>query len=88
MDKLAILEYSFLFESGNDTWTRSSEFENDLGKFFESHGLVAQVIETGGGTGRRVIYIKPNDKLDKLREEQPKPTKPTGTKLKEMAGIK
>ena len=67
---MAIIEYSFLFEPGINTWERGSEFEKDLSKFFDSHDLEATVVETFGGTGRRVIHIMAKDKLDKAREDK------------------
>ena len=58
MKKIAILEYSFLFEPGTQTWTRGSEFETDLADFLAAHGLEANIVDTVGGSGRRVMYIQ------------------------------
>lgn len=56
MKEIAIVEYTFIFEPGV-TYTRGSEFENDLRVFFASHGYDAQAVQTTGGTGRRVMSI-------------------------------
>ena len=68
MKDLAFLEYTFIFESDPDTWSRGTDFEDDLASFFSAHGLEATPFKTVGGTGRRVIYIQRVDKLDKMRD--------------------
>ena len=71
MKQLAFLEYTYVFQPGSETWQRGFEFEKDLADFFAAHGLEATIVETVGGTGRRVIYIERMDKLDKMRQDQP-----------------
>lgn len=74
MKQLAFLEYTYVFEPTAQTWQRGFEFEKDLADFFAAHGLEANIVETVGGSGRRVIYIaKIEDKLDKLRQAEEKP---------------
>lgn len=68
---LAFLEYTFIFEPGAETWTRGMEFEKDLADFLAAHKLDADVVNTVGGTGRRVLYISSMEKLDKMRQDEP-----------------
>lgn len=66
--QIAILEYSFMFDP-SETWSNGSQFEAKLADFFSAYGFEAEVIESRGGTGRRVVYIS--------RVEQiPLPNKP------------
>lgn len=54
MKTIAFLDYSFVFPLDS---MGGYEFERDLVDFFNQKGLDAQVIETKGGTGRRLFYI-------------------------------
>lgn len=87
---LAFLEYTFIFEPGSETWTRGLEFEKDLTDFLAAHGLVGEIIETIGGTGRRVIFIEKMDKFDELRGQANPPGRPksVSSQLKEMSASK
>ncbi len=65
MNKLAFLEYAFIFDP-DSTWTNMYDFENKLAEFFKVHGFEAQIVDTvKGHVGRRVIFIvKIKDLLD------------------------
>lgn len=81
--KIAVLEYSFIFDP-SDTWSSGYEFENQLADYFAAHGIEAEIVETAGGTGRRVIFMqrmevkmtepqKPNTQArDQIRQVQQK----------------
>jgi hypothetical protein len=60
MKKLAVLEYTFLFEP-EETWQHLFQFEKDLTDFFKSKGKELQVVKTieGATTGRRIVLIAP-----------------------------
>jgi hypothetical protein len=60
MDKIAMLEYSFIFDP-DEVWSRGWEFEIDLVDFFNSKGFKAKVIETSGNASRRVLYVQKDD---------------------------
>jgi len=81
---VTLLEYTFIFKAGENTWTRGIEFETDLSKFFATVGLEAEVVETFGGSGRRVIFISSMNKLDKMAKAKTVEKGPQ-KKLKEMA---
>jgi len=87
-DRLAFLEYTFVFQPGAQTWQRGFEFEKDLADFLAAHGLEAKIIETIGGTGRRVVLVEKMDKLDKARDGQTTnpPGRPmsVGSRLKQL----
>ncbi len=69
--KIAILEYSFIFDP-SDTWSSGYEFENQLADYFAAHGIEAQIVETAGGTGRRVIFMSRLNLMPKI-ENKPNP---------------
>lgn len=75
MKDLAFLEYTFLFEPSINTWSRGRDFEDDLAIFFAEHGLQATVMKTVGATGRRIICVERDDKLDKMRQAEDLPQK-------------
>jgi hypothetical protein len=59
--RIALLEYSFLFEP-DTTWQRLSDFEDDLARFFRDNGLEAEIVKTvDGQVGNRVLWIKKHE---------------------------
>lgn len=57
MKETVFLEYCFLFEPAS-TWTNMYQFEGDLLKFFNEHGMDAVAIKTVSGyNGRRIIQV-------------------------------
>lgn len=56
MKSLAVLEYMFMFEP-NSTWKTGLEFEKDLADYFTMRGYEAEIIESRGGSMRRILYI-------------------------------
>lgn len=79
--QIAILEYTFMFDPAQ-TYTSGTDFEVDLAVFFKSKGYEAQIVDTRGGTGRRVLWISRVDRLEALA----RPVKEKGVQkvLKEM----
>lgn len=56
MTSLAIIEYMFMFDPSN-TWQQGSQFEKDLADFFAANGFQCEVVETKGGSTKRVLVI-------------------------------
>lgn len=67
MKDFAILEYTFMFEP-TTTWQHGSQFENQLSDFFAANGYEANIMETKGGSGRRVIFLSKIELLQPLRK--------------------
>lgn len=90
--KLAILDYSFLFDPTDTLWTTPGEFERTLADYYAAMGFYAEVIPTAGGTGRKVIQITPIDKLASMADDfssvkEVKVSKP-GQVLKDLSSYK
>lgn len=71
--KIAILEYSFIFDP-SETWPSGYEFESSLAQYYAKYGIECQIVETAGGTGRRVIYLskgKVNDMKPDIKPGEP-----------------
>lgn len=73
MKNLAILEYSFLFDT-TTTWQHGSQFEADLSDFFAANGFEATIIEPKGNSSRRILFIEKIEEMPKLNNT------PTGPK--------
>ena len=84
MKQLAIIEYTFIFEPGSETWQSGFEFERSLADFLAAHGLEAQMVDVTGGATRRVIYVQKMDKLDEVRQAADKPQIPPQVALNRM----
>lgn len=84
MKKLAILEYSFLFNPEN-TWSTGYDFEVDLSVFFKTHGFNAEIVETTGNSGKRIICLSKMDKLDEMRSSSKSKMNNPADKLKELS---
>lgn len=82
MKRIAIADYMFIFEP-DQTWNSWSAFEADLADFFAAHGKQAQVVETGGNAGKKVLYIESMDVLDKV-ENMPKKFTPPSQVFKQF----
>ena len=55
--KLAMLEYWFMFDPTN-TWQHFHQFEDDLAKFLQEHGLEGRIIDSiNGQAGKRIMYV-------------------------------
>ena len=61
--KIAYIEYAFLFDP-TKVWARLYEFETELKHFLDSKGLEAVIMDTMGMGGKKVIYIRPKEKMD------------------------
>lgn len=66
MKSLAVLEYMFIFDP-DDAFRSGSEFEKALAEFFGAHGLDASIIETRGGSTRRILLITRTDDLTDVK---------------------
>ena len=84
MKELAVIEYTIIFEPGMDTWPNGYGFETDFSEFFATHNIDATFPVIYGGSIKRVIYLTPKDKLDKMRSEKPSRHEP-GEILHKMA---
>lgn len=84
MKQLAILEYEILFDP-IETWSSGYQFENMFADFFAAHGYEAQIIESRGGTGKRVIFIDRVNEFKQISKNipQPKESKPATEQIKE-----
>ncbi len=61
MKRLAVLEYTFLFEP-ESTYQHLFQFESDLAKFFDAKEMQAEVLKTVEGSGvKRMMYICKKD---------------------------
>jgi hypothetical protein len=69
MKQLAILDYEILFDP-SEAWTSGSQFEAAFADFFAAHGFEAQIIESRGGTAKRVIFL---NKIDVIKTPEPRP---------------
>ena len=78
--KIAVLEYTFVFSPGLDTWTTAVDFENHQNRFLASVGLKGEIVSSNNGN--HYIFISPMDKLDNMVKG---PQKVNPNKLKEMA---
>jgi len=68
--KAVLLDYMFLFDPAN-TWQHLYQFEQDLAKFFKSHGFESEIIKNvEGQTSKRLLYIR---KKEEIVKEAPKP---------------
>lgn len=83
--KIAYIEYAFLFDP-TKTWARLYEFETELKNFLASKGLDGVIMDTLG-TGKKIIYIRPKEKMDLSVGEPPKVGRPLSIKAK-IEGLK
>ncbi len=60
MKQIAVLEYLIMFDPA-EAWTSGSQFEANFADFFNAFGFEANIVESRGGTGRRVIFLSPID---------------------------
>lgn len=67
MKQLAILDYMFMFDAGT-TWSNGSQFEAKLSDFFAAYGFEAQVVETRGNSGKRVILLTSIEPLQAVKD--------------------
>ncbi|MCP3682090.1 MAG: hypothetical protein GY861_05305 [bacterium] len=65
--KLAAVEYMFMFDP-TKTWARLYQFETELKSLLDARDLEGVIIDTVGRGGKKIVYIKPKDKLDKPAE--------------------
>lgn len=64
---IAILEYEIIFNP-DEAWSNGSQFESQFSDFFAAFGFEAQIIETRGGTGKRVIFINRINEVPEIKE--------------------
>lgn len=69
--RLAFLEYTFVFEPSVSTWQTGFSFEKDIYDFLASNSLEAEIVDTVGGSSRRIIYVQSMNKLDKIVNDTP-----------------
>lgn len=79
MKQVAFLEYSFMFDP-SEAWSNGYQFENQLADFFTAYGFEARIIQTAGGTGRRIIFVE--------RIDVPKTVEPISNQLNTTEQIK
>ena len=71
MKKLIFFDVTLVFEPSVKTWSSISELYTDLADFFRMHGLTSSTTDTNNT--RRVLYIEPMDKMDKMMDAADKP---------------
>lgn len=83
--KIVFLEYAFMFDP-SDSWSSLYEFESELGKFFSSKSLEAQIIKSVEGQpgGKRILYIRKKPEVALTPNPVGRPKTPQG-KIREMA---
>jgi hypothetical protein len=88
MSSIALLEYAFMFDTG-EAWSNLYQFESTILKYFETLGFEAEILKTvEGATGRRILMLKkkslvvPQDKNSVGRPQT------AGGKLKELGARK
>jgi hypothetical protein len=58
MSSIALLEYSFMFDTG-DAWSNLYQFESTILKYFDTLGFEAEILKTvEGATSRRIMMLK------------------------------
>lgn len=58
MSTVALLEYAFMFDTG-EAWSNLYQFESTILKYFETLGFEAEILKTvEGTTGRRIMMLK------------------------------
>lgn len=85
MSSVALLEYAFMFDTG-EAWSNLYQFESTILKYFETLGFEAEILKTvEGATGRRILMLKKKPVI--VPEEKKSVGRPQtiGGKLKEMA---
>lgn len=85
MKDIAILRYSIMFDP-SEAWSSGVQFESDLAKCFKQFGFEADIIESRGGTGERVIFLRPINTPQQVaqRVPQPKDGKPASEQIKNV----
>lgn len=83
MKQIAVLKYTIIFDP-SETWTNGYQFEKDLADFFAAHGKEAQIVQSAGGTGERVIWISPLVAPIAQRIPQPRETKSANEQIKQV----
>lgn len=87
MKDIAFLEYAFLFDP-TETWSNLYQFEQMLGKYFDTLGFDATIVKTvEKGAGKRILFIT---KKQTIVAQPPKIGRPQSaqSKLKEMSARK
>lgn len=57
------VKYGFIFDP-RETWSELSDFEHDLARFFNQHGLKAELVETVADQEEMVIiYITKDEQI-------------------------
>lgn len=70
MNKVAILEYNFIFTPSTKTWTNLYQFEQQLAKYFSMCNLEAEIVKSvEGGSSKRFMHIKEKETI----VNEPKP---------------
>jgi len=90
MSAIALIEYAFMFDTG-EAWSNLYQFESTILKYFDALGFEAEILKTvEGATGRRILMLKkkpmpvnaPNEKAPVGRPQS------TGSKFKDLADRK
>lgn len=87
MSTIALIEYAFMFDTG-EAWSNLYQFESTVLKYFDALGFEAEVLKTvEGATGRRILMLKKkpmpvNGPVEKNPVGRPQST---GSKFKDLA---
>jgi len=83
--QIAILKYTIMFDP-SESWSNGYQFENRLADFFSYYGFSAQVIESKGGSGERIIWLEKTATTKQVAHQvpQPKAQKPASEQIKKV----
>lgn len=81
--QIAILSYDMIFDP-SESWSSGYQFEKLFGDFFSYYGFDAAIVETAGGTGRRVIHITRANAIPIPKPTQQKEGKPASEQIKQV----
>jgi len=85
--KLAYAEYAFMFDP-TKVWAKLYEFEKELSNMLAAKGLEGIILDTMGASGKKIVYIRVKDKMDRTVGEPKKPGRPLSVKGKFKTMIK
>ena len=87
MSTIALLEYAFMFDTG-EAWSNLYQFESTILKYFDALGFEAEILKTvEGATGRRILMLKKKPQVVNGPTEKNPVGRPqtTGSKFKDLA---
>lgn len=85
MSNIALIQYSFMFDTG-EGWTNLYQFEGTLVKYFDSLGYEADILKTvEGARGMRILMLKKKPMVTAPTKAPVGRPQSMGSKFKEMA---